>query len=91
MFISKGLNEGARSLTGKIQGSYLHGLFANDDYRRWWLNQIRVSESSPYEYTEYVDNALDKLADGVSQYCDVPSLMDIAQPVGWSPDENVAD
>ena len=32
--------DGARSADGLVEGTYLHGLFANDAYRRAWLERV---------------------------------------------------
>ena len=36
--------EGTATSDGRIWGRYLHGLFDNDDFRRSWLNGIRVKK-----------------------------------------------
>src|SRR5690242_11538890 len=38
-----GMAEGAISADGRVQGSYLHGLFSSDDFRRAWLARLGVS------------------------------------------------
>jgi len=38
-----GSEAGAVSDDGRIWGSYLHGIFDTDDFRRWWIDQLRCS------------------------------------------------
>jgi adenosylcobyric acid synthase len=33
--------DGAASSDGRVWGTYLHGVFDNDDFRRWWLQRIK--------------------------------------------------
>ncbi|MEM9622382.1 MAG: cobyric acid synthase [Pseudomonadota bacterium] len=77
--------EGAQSANGKIQGTYLHGLFKADAFRRHWLQQIRADWHSEFVYRESVEQAMDELAEQVSAHLDVAAVFDAAQPVGWHP------
>ena len=38
-----GRPEGAMSADGLVQGSYIHGLFSGDAYRRWYLGRLGVA------------------------------------------------
>ena len=51
--------DGARSADGLVEGTYLHGLFANDAYRRAWLERIGAGTESSLQYEAAVDAALD--------------------------------
>lgn len=84
MFTLNGDNEGAVSPTGQVQGTYLHGLFSNDAYRTWWLNQIRYTDSQ-LQYNVAVDQTLTELAEEVSRYCDLDAFFNLAKPIGWKP------
>ena len=43
MLLLDGMPEGARSEDGRIEGSYVHGLFAEDAYRQAWLTRRRTA------------------------------------------------
>ena len=77
--------DGARSESGRIQGSYLHGLFSNDSYRAHWLSQIGGAAVLTQPYQLAVEAAFDELADALSTHCDVDALLAAAQPIGWRP------
>ncbi|MFC2140405.1 cobyric acid synthase [Candidatus Auribacterota bacterium] len=58
--------DGVSSLDQKIWGTYLHGLFDNHQFRRYFLNQIRKSKGwAPLAHSTSfdVDQEIDKLAD----------------------------
>lgn len=71
--------EGAIAANGRIQGTYLHGIFGNDSFRSWWLNSIRSDTSGGYDYEAYVDKELDVLADVMEQCLDVDALLSDAR------------
>ncbi len=35
---------GAKSKTGRVWGTYLHGIFDDDKFRRWFIDSLRVSK-----------------------------------------------
>ena len=80
-----GVTEGARSVDGRIEGTYLHGVFASDSFRRAWLQRMGASGDPEFNYADGVDRALDDLADGVEAAVDIDGLLALAQPTGWTP------
>lgn len=56
-----GRADGAGSADGRVIGTYLHGLFASDDYRRKLLGGFGI-EGGGRSYRKMVDEALDELA-----------------------------
>jgi adenosylcobyric acid synthase len=58
--------DGAAARDGRVWGCYLHGLFANDDFRRAWLASLAPG-SRPDIGPEAgrIESALDRLADAV--------------------------
>ena len=56
-----GRAEGAVSANGKVAGTYLHGLFNADDFRRRYLASLSI-ETEQADYRNSVETALDELA-----------------------------
>lgn len=71
--------EGAISRDGRIEGTYLHGLFSNDEFRGWWLSTFDVGHSDGISYNNVVEAELDTLADGLEQALDVDALFSEAR------------
>lgn len=75
--------DGAISADGRIEGTYVHGLFAEDCFRAEWLERVRTGTSSAASYDASVDAALNALADGLEAHMDVDRFFDLAEPPGW--------
>ena len=78
IFYIEGKSEGAQSLSGRIMGSYVHGLFNHDDFRRYFLKQLG-HETSNHSYEAMVEDTLDALADHIAQHLKVDALLDVAR------------
>ncbi|MCG8443445.1 MAG: cobyric acid synthase [Caulobacterales bacterium] len=76
--------DGARSADGRIEGSYVHGLFAGDAFRRAWLERAGGRGDEALDYGQAVDGALDALADGLEAAADVDALFACARRPGES-------
>lgn len=76
--------DGARSENGRIEGTYLHGLLANDDYRREWLGRLGARPDSSITYLTEVDTALDEVADALALDIDVDGLLACARVPRWN-------
>ncbi|MEM6774529.1 MAG: cobyric acid synthase [Pseudomonadota bacterium] len=72
-------DDGAVSKDGRTAGTYLHGMFANDEFRTRWLEDIRSRHFGTYDYAASVEAALDALADHVEGAVDVDALFASAQ------------
>ena len=70
--------EGAISRDGRVQGSYLHGLFTSDDFRKAFLAKLDIPASDE-PYHARVESALDALADHIEQHLDVDGLLALAR------------
>lgn len=66
--------DGAISSNGLIEGTYLHGLFTNDEFRAWWLNSITSGSAGSLDYEATVELELDALAEGLEACLDVDAL-----------------
>lgn len=74
-----GVPHGATSSDGRVQGCYLHGLFASDDFRAGWLGGF--GQQSAVAYEARVDAALDALADHLRTHLDLDRFLDLAAPI----------
>lgn len=71
--------DGARRADGLVEGCYVHGLFANDEYRRAWLGRMGASQASTLHYEAAVEAAIDAFADGLDQAMDMDALLATAR------------
>ena len=70
--------EGAVSPDGRVSGSYLHGMFADDGFRAAFLHGLGTA-SSVQSYASGVEMALDALADHVERHLDVAAIFAAAR------------
>jgi adenosylcobyric acid synthase len=77
MVTIEGRADGAISPDGRIQGTYVHGLFGSDAFRHAWLAGFGASASVAYEAR--IDQALDALADHLEAHVDIDAILRIAQ------------
>ncbi|MBR0823934.1 cobyric acid synthase [Bradyrhizobium manausense] len=73
-----GVSEGAISRDGRVYGSYLHGLFASDAFRRSFLARLDIPVTDQ-RYGTRVEDALDALADHIEAHLDVQGLFALAR------------
>lgn len=73
-----GVAEGAISADGRVSGTYLHGLFAADPFRRAFLGNV-ASEDLAYEAG--IERTLDDLAAHLERHLDIDALLALAEPV----------
>lgn len=74
-----GRPEGARSADGRVQGCYLHGLFASDRFRARFLAVLRSGRGAGAAYEAQVEATLDALADHLEQWLDINALYALAK------------
>jgi adenosylcobyric acid synthase len=72
-----GRPDGATSADGRIQGTYVHGLFTSDPFRRAWLREFGAVSELAYE--NRVEQALDALADHLETHLDIDAIVAIAR------------
>jgi adenosylcobyric acid synthase len=73
-----GAPEGAISSEGRVHGTYLHGLFASDGFRRAFLERLGIS-ASDQNYHGRIEQVLDALADHIEAHLDVEGLLALAR------------
>lgn len=84
--VLRGGPEGARSACGRIEGTYLHGVFAEDAFRQAWLSRAGAEPEREMSFNAKVEAALDDLADQVSAAADVDALFQLARSPDFSPE-----
>ncbi|WP_114390786.1 cobyric acid synthase [Notoacmeibacter marinus] len=73
-----GSAEGARSADGRTVGTYLHGVFANDVFRRQFLEGLGGSGGAQ-SYEAEIETVLDGFADHLETHCDIDGLLSHAR------------
>lgn len=73
-----GSPEGAQSADGRVSGTYLHGLFADDGFRAAWLAELGAPVSGT-AYGAGVDSTLDALAAHLETHMDLDALLTLAR------------
>ncbi len=72
-----GRPDGASSHDCRVQGTYVHGLFTGDAFRKAWLANLGIASSLAYETS--IETALDALADHLEAHLDIDQLLGIAR------------
>jgi adenosylcobyric acid synthase len=75
--LSDGIPEGAVSRDGRVIGTYLHGIFADDRQRGAWLE--RFGSNATVAYDALVDETLDKLAAHLERHVDIDRMLTMAR------------
>jgi adenosylcobyric acid synthase len=78
MFTVNGQPEGAIRADGRVMGSYLHGMFTEDAFRRAFLASLGATPGN-VSYDLTVAETLDTLADYLATHVDCDRLLDIAR------------
>ncbi|MEM9970412.1 MAG: cobyric acid synthase, partial [Pseudomonadota bacterium] len=73
-----GKPDGAVSADGRIAGSYLHGMFANDAFRSAWLASLGATVTD-HAFDATVEATLDALADHLEASLDVDAMLACAR------------
>lgn len=79
----QGTKHGAATANGRIQGCYLHGLFAADAFRSDYLSHLG-GRSSVISYDADLEVTLDRLAAHLEDHLDLDQLYQMAKPPGLS-------
>ncbi|WP_454192756.1 cobyric acid synthase [Paenibacillus sp. Marseille-Q7038] len=75
--------EGCGAADGKVWGTYLHGLFDNDEFRRTWLDGLRLQKGLPpisetFQAAVYKTQEFDRVAEIVRNHLDLDRIYEIA-------------
>lgn len=71
--------DGAASADRQVMGSYVHGIFAADGFRRAFLARIRAGRSSDVAYEARIESVLDDLAEHLERHLDLDGLLAAAR------------
>jgi adenosylcobyric acid synthase len=72
-----GRPDGASTADGRVQGTYVHGLFTGDAFRKAWLANLGIASTLAYE--AQIESALDALADHLEVHLDIEAILNIAR------------
>lgn len=70
--------DGAISADGRVQGSYLHGMFSADAFRAAYLAKFDIKVNS-FSYEAHIDETLDGLARHIETYLDLDAIFALAR------------
>jgi len=73
-----GRTDGAISADGRVAGTYVHGLFADDRQRAAWIARLGGAPAS-FSYATSVEKTLDALAAHLEAHIDVDRLLKLAR------------
>jgi adenosylcobyric acid synthase len=73
-----GAPEGAISADGRVSGTYIHGLFADDRQRAAWLSRFSAGPAT-IAYDALVEETLDALAAHLDMNLDIDRLLKLAR------------
>jgi adenosylcobyric acid synthase len=76
--LADGTAEGAMSASGRVIGTYIHGLFADDRQRSAWLQRF-ATDGTAIAYDALVDATLDALAAHLEAHVDIDKLLKLAR------------
>jgi len=80
------VRDGWVSPDGRIWGTYLHGLFDNDEFRRGFLAEVAQSQGQtreadgPWSFRDFQETQLDRLAELMRRHLDVDRIREMIQP-----------
>jgi adenosylcobyric acid synthase len=76
--LADGARDGAVSADGRIEGTYIHGLFADDRQRAAWLARLNAGPVT-FAYEPMVEDVLDRLAAHLAAHVDLERLISLSR------------
>ena len=73
-----GADEGARSPDGRVFGTYIHGLFADDAQRSAWLVHLGAGVAA-VAHDDLIESTLDRLAAHLAAHVDLDRLLSLSR------------
>ena len=76
-----GRGDGAVSGDGRVTGTYLHGMFTDDRFRRHFLDHLRpgLTTATLLPFDQVIERTLDELAGHLEVHLDIEEILRIAQ------------
>jgi adenosylcobyric acid synthase len=72
--------DGAMSVDGRVIGTYLHGCFAQDEFRKKFLTRLG-HEAQAFSYEQTIEDTLDALAAHLEKHLDLDQILQLAGTV----------
>ncbi len=72
--------DGAMSVDGRVIGTYLHGCFSQDEFRKKFLGRLG-HEAQAFSYEKTIEDTLDALAAHLETHLDLDRILDLARTV----------
>ncbi len=69
--------DGAQSVNNQVHGTYLHGCFASDDFRRAYLGNLGI-QTGDFQFDVVIDQTLDQLAQHIEANIDINRFLALA-------------
>jgi adenosylcobyric acid synthase len=66
--------EGAQNLSGKVMGTYLHGLFQADEFRNNFLQKLYKNFESQTAYKAQIETTLNELSDHIAKTLNIKEI-----------------
>jgi adenosylcobyric acid synthase len=76
--LAGGAGEGATSPNGRVLGTYIHGLFADDAQRSAWLARLEAGQAA-VAYDGLIEQTLDRLAAHIAAHVDLDRLLSLSR------------
>jgi adenosylcobyric acid synthase len=76
--LADGSPDGAMSADGRVIGTYVHGLFADDRQRAAWLGRF-AARSAGIGYDDTIERTLDALAEHLARHLNLDRLLSLAR------------
>ena len=76
--LADGTADGATSPDGRVMGTYVHGLFADDRQRAAWLARLAAGPTK-IAYGDLIERTLDALAAHLAAHLDLDRLLTLAR------------
>jgi adenosylcobyric acid synthase len=76
--LADGTPDGATSPDGRVMGTYVHGLFADDRQRAAWLKRLAAGPAQ-IAYDDLIERTLDALAAHLAAHLDLDRLFTLAR------------